>query len=230
MLTTSKEVIEEIKKNSSEKARKAKAYFGINDSGSYGLTSPQMRTIAKAAGKNHALALELWETGIHEARHIATMIADKDKLTKKMMNDWLKDFNSWDIVDGCCFSLFEKSPHAWEYAIKWTSQKGEFQKRAGFSMMAGLAVHDKKATDKQFEKFFPALLRESHDERNFVKKAINWAIRQIGKRNSYLCDKSIALAEKIQAKGDPASRWIAADALRELRKYKKEGRIKNIGN
>ena len=106
MLTTSKEVIEEIKKNSSEKARKAKAYFGINDSGSYGLTSPQMRTIAKAAGKNHALALELWETGIHEARHISVMIADKKLVDEKLMEKWLKDFNSWDIVDDCCSKLF----------------------------------------------------------------------------------------------------------------------------
>ena len=218
-----------MQKGGSAKTRTAREYFKITNVKSIGLTTPQMRSIAKVIGKNHSMALELWATGIHEARHIASMIAEPEKVTKKMIESWLNDFNSWDIVDGCCFTFFEKTPFAWELAHTWSSRKGEFQKRAGFTLMAGLAIHDKITSDKQFEKFFPDLLRESSDERNFVKKAINWAIRQIGKRNPKLCAKAILLAEKIQRKGDPASRWIAADALRELRKYRREGKIKNIG-
>jgi 3-methyladenine DNA glycosylase AlkD len=225
---TDQEVIKLIKQTATSKNKEMQKYFAIGNNNSLGLKVPQMRAIAKQIGRNHKLALQLWKSGIHEAKHIAVMIADPKEITEKFMEHWLKDFDSWDIVDNCC-TLFEKSPLAWEKAIEWTSRKGEFQKRAGFTLMATLAVHDKKAKNENFEQFFPLLLRESHDERNFVKKAINWAIRQIGKRNEKLCKKAIVLSEKIQMKGDSTSRWIAADALRELRRYQAEGKIKNIG-
>lgn len=188
-----------------------------------------MRALAKTIGKNHALALKLWKTGVHEARHIAAMIADPEKVDESMMEKWLKDLDSWDIVDGCCGTLFDKTPYAFEKAIEWSHRKNEFEKRAGFSMMATLAVHDKKAPDGKFEQFFPHILRESSDDRNFVKKSINWAIRQIGKRNGRLCKKAIALARQLHARGDRASRWIASDALRELERYQLEGKIRNVG-
>jgi 3-methyladenine DNA glycosylase AlkD len=228
-MTDLEETIETIKSLGSSKTKAGQSRFGIVGINNIGLTTPQMRTVAKAIGKDHELALKLWETGVHEARHIAVMIADKKQVTEKLMEKWVKDFNSWDIVDGCCGTLFDKTPFAFEKAIEWSQRKKEFERRAGFTMMATLAIHDKKADDKKFEQFFPYLVAGSDDERNFVKKAINWAIRQIGKRNGRLCKKAIAVAKEIQAKGDSASRWIAADALRELRKYQDEGKIKSVG-
>lgn len=222
------QVLQELKKLSSPEAKAAQEYFGITGIKSYGLRSPQMRKVAKQIGRNHSLALQLWKTGIHEARHIAVFIADPKQVTEKLMEQWLKDFNSWDIVDNCCGGLFDKTPFAFEKAVEWTRRKKEFEKRAGFVMMAELAVHDKVSADDKFEQFLPLLIAESHDDRNFVKKAVNWALRQIGKRNKNLCSKAIRTAIEIQKKEDVASRWIAADALRELEKYKKEGRIKKI--
>jgi 3-methyladenine DNA glycosylase AlkD len=218
-----------IRKSSSPESKKSQEYFGIKNIDNYGVTVPQMRSIAKSLGKNHSLALDLWKTGVHEARHIAVMIADPKLVTEKLMERWLKDFNSWDIVDNSCGTIFIKSPIAYSKAIEWSGRRKEFEKRAGFSMMAMLAVHDKTAPDENFESFFPYLLRESSDERNFVRKANNWAIRQIGKRNLRLCKKAIKWAEEIRKKDDKASRWIAADALRELNKYLKEGKIKDVG-
>ncbi|HKR05191.1 MAG TPA: DNA alkylation repair protein [Bacteroidia bacterium] len=222
-------ILAEIKKLASSKAIDKQKYFGINTSMSFGLTTPQMRTIAKTIGRNHKLAMQLWKTGHHEAKHIAIFIADPNQVTEKLMEELLKDFSSWDTVDNCCGTLFTKTPFAFDKAIEWTKNKTEFQKRAGFVLMAELAIHNKSAEDKKYEKFFSHIIRGSHDERNFVKKAVNWALRQIGKRNKRLCDKAIIAAKEIYAKGDSSSRWIASDALRELEKYKKEGKIKNLG-
>ncbi len=222
-------ILKKIQMLASEERKKVQAYFKIGDVNSFGLTQPQIKLLAKEIGKNHALALELWESGVHEARHIALLIADKNLVTEELAEKWIKDFNSWDIVDGCCSTLLCRTPFAFKKAIEWTKRKEEYEKRTGFALMAMLAVHDKKATNEKFEKFIPYLLKESHDDRNFVKKAINWAIRQIGKRNIILCKEMIELSKAIREKGDSASRWIAADALRELEKYKSEGKIKNHG-
>lgn len=228
-MITAQDVIKELKKLSSAKSRASQEYFGVTGVQNVGLTVPQMRLVAKKIGANHSLALELWKTNIHEAKHIATMIADSKQLTEKLMEQWIKDFNSWDIVDGCCSSLFRKHPLAFEKAVEWCERKKEFAKRAGFTMMAQLAVHDKKAADKLYEQFLPIIMKHSYDERNFVRKAVNWALRQIGKRNERLCKKAIVTAKEIYKKEDASSRWIASDALRELEKYLKEGKIKNIG-
>jgi 3-methyladenine DNA glycosylase AlkD len=228
-METTEEVLKEMKKISSAKAKAAKEYFSIATDTSYGLTTPQSKAIAKKIGKNHALALELWKTNIHEARHIASLIADPLQTDDRLMEKWLKDFNSWDIVDGTCTYLFRKHPSAYEKAMEWTHREKEFEKRAGFTLIANLAVHDKKASDKLIEQFFEPILRESSDERNFVRKAVNWALRQIGKRNERLCKKAIAVAKQMQKKGHASSKWIAADALRELERYQKEGKIKNVG-
>jgi len=226
---TVKTVLEELKRLSSPEAKAAQAYFKIGSEKSFGLRTPQMRKLSREIGRNHELALQLWKTEIHEARHIAAFIADPKQVTEELMEQWVKDFNSWDIVDNTCGTLFDKTPFAFEKAIEWTKRKKEYEKRAGFTMMAELAFHDKKTEDKKFEQFFPYIIAESNDERNFVKKAINWALRQIGKRNERLCRKAIAVARQIQKKDDTASKWIASDALRELEKYQKEGKIKNIG-
>jgi 3-methyladenine DNA glycosylase AlkD len=228
-MNTVEEVVHEIRKRASPEARDKKKYFGITSENNFGLTKPQMRSIAKQIGKNHALSLQLWKTKIHEARHIAAMIADRKQVTEGMMEQWLKDFNSWDLVDDCCSVLFAKTPVAYEKAIEWSRREKEFEKRAGFAMMAMLVVHDKKSEDKKFEQFFPIIISESNDERNFVKKAVNWALRQIGKRNERLCKKAIAVANEIYSKEDRTSKWIAADALRELERYLKEGKIKQHG-
>jgi 3-methyladenine DNA glycosylase AlkD len=228
-MKTTEEVIKEMKKVSSSKTIASQERFAISSVNNIGMTVPQIRTLAKKIGKNHALALQLWKTNIHEAQHIAAMIADPDEVTEKLMEQWLRDFNSWDIVDGCCSGLFRKTPLAYTKAIEWSKREKEFEKRAGFTMMAMLAVHDKKAEDKKFEQFFPFLIKESSDERNFVKKAVNWALRQIGKRNERLCKKTIKVAKEIYSKGDASSRWIATDALRELERYLREGKIKNVG-
>jgi 3-methyladenine DNA glycosylase AlkD len=223
------DVLKEMRKISSAKAIAKQAHFGISTSASYGLTTPQSKALAKKIGKDHDLALALWQTKVHEARHIAALIADPLRTDEKLMEQWLRDFNSWDIVDGTCSYLFRKTPYAYAKAVEWTMREKEFEKRAGFTMMAQLAVHDKKAPDKLMEQFFEPIIRESADQRNFVRKAVNWALRQIGKRNERLCKKAIAAARQIQKKNDPSSKWIAADALRELEKYLKEGRIKNVG-
>lgn len=228
-MDTVEKIITQLKNLSSTDAKSKQKYFGIDTSMSFGLTTPQMRTIAKKIGKNHKFAMELWKTGHHEAKHIAIFIADPKEVDEKLMEELLKDFSSWDTVDNCCGTLFTKTPYAFDKAIQWTKNKTEYQKRAGFVMMAELAIHNKTAEDKKYENFFPHIIRESHDERNFVKKAVNWALRQIGKRNKRLCNKAIKAAKEIYAKGDASSRWIATDALRELEKYKKEGKIRNIG-
>lgn len=218
-------ILSQLQELSSPKAKAAQEYFGLQVD-SLGVSVPKLRALAKAIGKDHGLARELWATGVHEAKHVAVFISDPKLLTEDQMEEWLKDFNSWDIVDNCCGTLFDKIPIAYEKAIEWTKRDREFEKRAGFAMMATLAVHDKKADDKKFEQFFPYLLAESPDERHYVKKAINWALRQIGKRNERLCKKVIPLAKQIHRKGDPASKWIASDALRELEQYLAEGKIK----
>ena len=228
-MNTTEEVIKSIRKLENQANIEGKARFGIKVDYCFGLSVPQIRLIAKKVGKNHTLALALWNTKFHEARQIASMIADPNEITEKLMEQWAKDFNSWDIVDGCCSSLFRKTPFAYSKAKEWCGRKEEFVRRAGFSMMAALAVHDKKAEDAEFEQFFPYIYKYSDDERNFVKKAVNWALRQIGKRNERLCKKSIKLAKEIKLKDDASSKWIANDALRELEKYLLEGKIKNIG-
>ncbi len=227
---TKEEVLQIIEQNANGVNAVSQKKFGINAAHSYGLTVPQLRSIAKVIGKNHSLATQLWSTGIHDAKHIAAMIADTQQVTEPLMEKWIKDFDSWDIVDGCCSAVFCRTPYAYSKAEEWSTRTKEFEKRASFSLMAYLAVHDKKQKDAPFEKFLEIILRESSDERNFVKKAVNWALRQIGKRNIRLCNKAIVTAKKIQTKGDKASRWVAADALRELLTYKQQGRIKSVGS
>ncbi|MBX3082613.1 MAG: DNA alkylation repair protein [Anaerolineae bacterium] len=190
---------------------------GIVSKNILGVTMPDVRKLAKPIGKNHALAAELWQTGIFEARVVATLIDDPKQVTAAQMDAWARDFDNWALVDQTCGNLFDRTPFAYAKAVEWSARSEEFVKRAGFSLMAYLAVHDKKADNIQFVPFFAVLQREAVDERNYVKKAVNWALRGIGKRNMVLNQLAIQTAQDIQRMERPSARWIAADALRELR-------------
>jgi 3-methyladenine DNA glycosylase AlkD len=189
-----------------------------------------MRQLAKAAGKDHQLALELWETGIAEARIIAAMIGEPNKLTEAQMEEWVKDINSWDVCDQVCMNLFEKSPLAWQKIIDWSAREEEFVKRTAYSLLACLAWHDKQTKDEKFMALFPVLIRGATDERNFVKKAVNWALRNIGKRNLNLNQAAINTAKEIQKIDSRAARWIASDAIRELESEPIQAKLKGKAN
>jgi 3-methyladenine DNA glycosylase AlkD len=193
------------------------AQFGIRAENVCGVSKPQLDDLAKRIGKNHSLALNLWSSGNHDARILAGLIADPRQITSTLMDLWVRDFNNWDVCDGTCCHLFVFAKPAWSRVLLWTKRKDEFQKRAGFALAAYLAYRDKSATDAQFEKFLKIIERESCDDRNFVRKAANWALRNIGKRNLHLNRAAIATALRIQKLGSRAARWIAGDALRELR-------------
>jgi 3-methyladenine DNA glycosylase AlkD len=192
------------------------ARFGITSAKAFGVSAPFIRSLAKKIGRDHELALKLWATGIHEARAVAALIGDPRRVTKSLMNSWVKDFDNWAVCDAACGILFDKTPFAYAMAVTWTKRKEEFVRRAGFVMMASLAVHDKQASDEKFLRFLPVIERGSTDERNFVRKAVNWALRQIGKRNLKLNASTIRAAKEIRKTDSAAARWIAADALREL--------------
>jgi len=211
------DIIKKLEKEANPVNVAGMARFGINPDKTLGISIPFLRELAKEIGKNHNLAKELWLSGIHEARILAGLIDDPDRVTEKQMDQWVEDFDSWDVCDLVCSSLFDKTEFAYKKAFEWTTRDEEFVKRAGFVMMAALSVHDKKASDREFEKFLPIIVREAKDERNFVRKAVNWALRQIGKRNRALNRKAILTAEKIRRIDSKSARWIAADALRELR-------------
>jgi 3-methyladenine DNA glycosylase AlkD len=210
------EIIDQLKSLSNPEAIAGMARFGIKSEKTLGVSIPNLRKIAKKTGKNHTLALQLWDSDIHEARILAGMVDDPEMVTEEQMESWVKDFDSWDVCDQCCLNLFDKTEFAYQKAIEWSERSEEFVKRTGFVLMAQFAVHDKKASDKDFMQFFPIIKREATDERNFVKKAVNWALRQIGKRNLNLNDKAIEIAKEIQQLDSKSAKWIATDALREL--------------
>jgi 3-methyladenine DNA glycosylase AlkD len=211
------EIVAELRSLENRDGREGQSRFGIKVDNALGISVTTLRGMARKIGKDHRLAQKLWKTGIHEARILASLVDDPSAVTEKQMESWAKEFDSWDVVDGCCGNLFDRTPFAHDKAIEWTARDEEFVKRAGFALMAYLAVHDKKAPDKDFEKLLKVIGERCDDDRNFVRKAANWALRQIGKRNQRLNELAIRKAEEIQAIGSRAARWIAADALRELR-------------
>jgi 3-methyladenine DNA glycosylase AlkD len=192
------------------------ARFGIKTEHVLGISMGTLRKIARETGKNHVVALELWESGIHEARLLASLINEPEKVTGAQMDKWAEESSSWDICDQCCLNLFARTSFAYDKVMEWSERQEEFVKRAAFSLMACLAVNDKKADDAVFLAFLPVIKREAGDERNYVRKAVNWALRQIGKRNLALNERAIATAREIAAIPSKSARWIAADALREL--------------
>jgi len=212
-----KEVIAELRSMGDPQAAAGMARYGIKAERALGISIPGLQGLAKNIGKNHKLAGELWSCGIHEARILACMIDDPQQVTAAQLERWVKEFDSWDVCDQCCNRLIRKTKLAHQKALVWAQRPEEFVKRAGFVLMAVLAVHDKGAADRQFDTFFRLIEKEAVDGRNFVKKAVNWALRQIGKRNLSLNRKAIAVAEKIEQFESKEARWVAGDALRELR-------------
>ena len=220
------EIIERLKSMSNQKNVEGMARYGINPKNNLGISIYKLRPFAKEIGKNHDLSLKLWKSGIHDARLLAVFIDYPEKVTQDQMDSWASDFDSWDVCDQACTSLFDITPFAWKKAFEWSSCDEEFVKRGAFSIIAGLAVHDKKAEDSKFEAFFPIIKKESTDERNYVKKAVNWALRNIGKRNLSLNKKAIETAREIQKINSKSAKWIANDAIRELTSEKIQKKIK----
>src|SRR5271155_4801053 len=209
--------LRELKQLADPKVRAKLAYFGVNVPKAYGISAPMLHAFARHIGKDQALAEELWSSGIHEARILAPLIGESEKITSAQMERWVRDFNSWDVVDTVCCYLYAAAKPAWDKIYEWSNRSAEFEKRAAFSLAAYLSYKDKDAPDARFEKFLRVIAREAHDQRNFVRKAVNWALRNIGKRNLALNRAAIAMAEKIRSQDSSAARWIAADALRELK-------------
>ncbi|VVB59414.1 DNA alkylation repair enzyme [uncultured archaeon] len=214
------EIIQKLHSFANPENAKGMARYGISQSNNLGISIYLLRPFVKEIGRNHILALKLWDSKIHDARLLACFIDDPKQITREQMDAWAKDFDSWDICDQACTSLFDLSSLAYEKVYQWAEHEPEFVKRAAFSLIAGLAVHDKNAMDKDFERFLPILVKHAVDERNYVKKAVNWALRNIGKRNLHLNIVALKTAKQIQKIDSKSARWIASDAIRELTSQK----------
>jgi 3-methyladenine DNA glycosylase AlkD len=237
--TTVTQILRDLKTMGSECDREGMKRFSINVERALGVSMTTLRGYARdharthGLRRNHPLALELWETGIHEARLLASIVDDPARVSEAQMDEWSNAFDSWDVCDQCCGNLFDKTPFAWAKAHEWAAHEQEFVRRAGFALIAQLAVHDKKADDENFREFFPLIERYADDPRNFVKKAVNWALRQIGKRqmgrrdvalatgrkNEDLFHEAFVLAQRLASSTNSTTRWIGRDAVRELSKY-----------
>ena len=198
------------------------ARYGIVTREVLGVSAPRPRALAKEIGRGHALAQRLWEADILETRLLASLVDDPREVTAEQMDRWAGEFDNWAVCDGCCLNLFRKTPFAYEKAVEYSAAEREFVKRTGFVLMATLAVHDKRVPDAVFAGFLPIIEREASDPRNFVKKAVNWALRQIGKRSPALHEPAVALARKLAGSEDRTARWVGKDAAREL-----EGRLRS---
>jgi len=223
------DVIEKLKSMGNPENVAGMARFGISSENTLGISVTSLRALAKEIGIDHDLALELWDTQIHEAQMLATLIDDPSAVTVKQAERWVVDIDSWDIADGLAFNLFWKAPFAYDKAYEWSDRSEEFVKREGFALMAKLALSDKTAPDERIAGFLPFIKKGATDERNFVKKAVNWALRQVGKRNLALNKQALGAAREIQAMDSKSARWIAADAIRELEGDAVQERLKKRG-
>lgn len=223
---TAADIIKQLQALGSEENLQGMARYGIATEKAFGVKATDIKDLVRRHKGNHTLALELWATGWREARILAAYIADPKAFTSELMDAWVAEFDSWDVCDTTANQLFRRSPHAYEKALAWSKSKVLFTRRAGFALMAGLALKTSKLADKDYEPFFQRILAASTDSRNMVKKAVNWALRQIGKRNAALNARAIDVAEEIHSLDDPTARWIAADALRELRSEAVQERLR----
>jgi 3-methyladenine DNA glycosylase AlkD len=221
------DVLGKLRSKAQPEQLKGMARYGMTIENRLGVSVPDMRKLAKELGRDHKLALSLWKAGVAEARILAGMVGDPDKLTEEQMEEWVKGIDSWDVCDQVCMNLFEKNQLAWKKIIDWSGREEEFVKRTAFSLIACLAWHDKKASDEKFIELLPVITRAATDERNFVKKAVNWALRNIGKRNLNLNKAAISAARRIQRLDSKAARWIAADAIRELESEAVQSKLKS---
>ena len=225
-MASAKDVLDKLQSKARPEQLKGMARYGMTVEQRLGVSVPDMRKLAKEIGRDHKLALDLWRTEIAEARIVAAMVGDPAKLTEEQMEDWVKGINSWDVCDQVCMNLFEKNKLAWKKIVDWSQREEEFVKRTTFSLIACLAWHDKKASDARFIELLPIIIRGATDERNFVKKAVNWALRNIGKRNIKLNEAAISTAKEIQRLDSKAARWVASDAIRELESESIQKRLK----
>jgi 3-methyladenine DNA glycosylase AlkD len=225
-MPTVEKVLDKLKASAGAADLSGMARFGIVVEQRIGASMPVIRQIAKEVGHDHDLALALWETGIADARIAASLIDNPAQATPEQAEDWVRAFNSWDVCDQVCQNLFEKTPWAWQKVTEWAGHDEEFVRRAAFALIACLAWHDRQAADEQFIQIFPLIKSAATDGRNFVRKAVNWALRNIGKRNRNLNRAGIQLAEEIRQIDSKSARWIAADAIRELASDAVQRRLK----
>ena len=215
-MLTADEILDKLNAHADPAQLPGMARYGMSTENRLGVKIPVLRALAKQVGRQHALALDLWASGIAEARILAAMIADPAQLTGEQMDAWVADFDSWDVCDQVCMNLFDKSPLALEKVHAWAGREEEFVRRAAFALIACIAWHDRNAEDQLFIDLLPVITQGATDERNYVKKAVSWALRHIGKRNRALNRAAVAAAKQLQACSSRAARWVASDALREL--------------
>jgi 3-methyladenine DNA glycosylase AlkD len=218
MSQKSDELIAHLKSLASPEDLEGMARFGVGGEKTLGIRIPVLRKLAKAYRNDHQLASALWASGIHEARILASMVDDSAQVTEGQMEAWVNEFDSWDVCDQVCMNLFERHPLAYQKAVEWSRREEEFVKRAGFAMVAVLAWHDKTADDRAFDPFFERMQVGAQDDRNFVKKAVNWALRQIAKRRPGLASRCVQLAQELAESENKSARWVGKDALREFEK------------
>ena len=225
-MTLSNEILEKLKSKSRKDQLEGMARYGIKIDKRLGVSIPEIRKIAKDFGKNHETALDLWNTGFDDAKITAAMIDEPEKVTENQMDEWVKEIDSWDVCDQICMNLFDKTSYAWKKIIDWSKRDEEFVKRTAFSLLACLAWHDKNADDNKFIEYFPIIKRNSTDERNYVKKAVSWSLRHIGKRNLNLHKKALKLANEIKQIDSKTAKWIGSDAIKDLNSDATKRRLK----
>ena len=209
-------IVASLRRLGSRRNRDGMARYAIPSHRAFGVRMSRVQAIAKRHGRDHALALALWETGWHEARYFAAFVAEPDRLTPSQMDRWCRDFDNWAVCDTACFHLFDRSPHAFRKVALWARRKEEFVRRAAFALLASLALHDRETGDAAFRRCLPLIERAASDPRNFVKKGVSWALRGVGRRSRGLHAASLAVARRLAASSDAAERWVGRDALRDL--------------
>ena len=220
-----KEALAWLEEHSSTKIRdEMLPRYGINARKAFGVSVANLHKLAKITGHNHEFALALWKTGWYEARMLAALVDEPERVTPAQMDQWCRDFDNWGICDTVCFKLFDRTPHAYKKVEQWAKRRDEFVKRGAFALMASLALHDKKASDDSFAKWFPLIEKGADDERNFVKKGVSWALRAVGKRNPKLKVAAIKLAQRLASSDQASARWVGKDALRDLSRPSKAAR------
>jgi 3-methyladenine DNA glycosylase AlkD len=225
-----RQVLAWLARSGSRRGVEAMARYGIPSDGAFGVPMGTLLAYAKRLGKDHALAAALWKTGRYEARLLAALVDEPSRVTRKQMNAWAAAFDSWAVTDTVCFHLFSRVPAAWEKARRWALSPREFVKRGGFALMASLVLRDKAAPDARFEALLPLIEKGARDERNFVKKGVNWALRTVGKRSPPVHAAALATARRLAESKDPAPRWVGKDALRELASPKVRARVARRAN
>jgi 3-methyladenine DNA glycosylase AlkD len=223
-----REILAWLEKRGSKKNRDGMARYGIVASKVYGVSVSTIRAKGKELGRNHQLALALWDTGWYEARMLAAFVEDPAQVTASQMDRWVKDFDNWAICDTLCFHLFDRTSHAWKKIDQWSRRREEFVKRAGFALLAGVALHDRKAPDHLFAGSLALIGKASDDDRNFVKKGVSWALRTIGHRNAALHTAAMKLADRLSKSNDKSAKWIGKDALRDLSRQMVKDRVAKL--